>query len=59
MSAALFLVRAVSSINTSNFALDFGLYGLPFSTGIALCNSSLGLTKAIGAVDCFFNTTYI
>jgi len=42
---------------TSTWAIDFGVYGRPFSTGIAVSNSSTANTKTIGSADSWFSCT--
>jgi hypothetical protein len=38
----------------SNFYWDSVKFGVPFSTGISISNSSTVATKTIGSADCFF-----
>jgi hypothetical protein len=39
-------------------AFDAGIFGLPMTSGIVLCNSSTGATKTLGAANCIFTVKY-
>lgn len=43
---------------SSNFSIDFGVYGRWFTTGIVVTNSTTGPTKTIGAANCWFDAQY-
>lgn len=52
-------VIVVRVTGTSNFSIDFGVYGRRFSTGITVCNSSTGPTKTIGSADVWFDCQFV
>jgi hypothetical protein len=45
-------VQAVAA--TSNFTMQVPTTGMPFTTGLAVSNSTTGPTKTLGASDCYF-----
>lgn len=52
---AVFVISAQAS---SNFSVDFGVYGRPFTAGISISNSTTAPTKTIGVANCFFDARY-
>jgi len=40
------------------YSIDFGVYGMGFKTGIAVCSSSTGPTKTVSAADCWFTPRF-
>lgn len=42
----------------SNFSWDSGKFSYPFSTGMAISNSSTVATKTVGGSDCWFNALF-
>jgi hypothetical protein len=47
-------VAVITAAASSNFSFPLPDGGLPFSTGIAVSNSTTGPTKTIGAANCYF-----
>lgn len=52
-------VITITVAATSNFTLDFGVYGRKFTNGIVICNSSTGPTKTIGSADVWVDAQYV
>lgn len=48
----------VVAAEQSNFSWDPGSFGMPFSTGIVVTNSSLDDTLDTGSNNCWFNIMY-
>lgn len=40
------------------YSIDFGAYGMGFTTGIAVCSSSTGPTKTVSAADAWFTPRF-
>lgn len=51
-------VEVIAVAASSNFSIDFGVYGKAFATGIVVCNSTTGPTKTIGLANCWFAPRY-
>ena len=52
-------VVVITAAASSNFSIDFGIYGRRFTTGICIGNSSTGPTKTIGSADCWFDVQFL
>lgn len=44
---------------SSNFSVDFGIFGRPMRNGIFVGNSTTGPTKTIGAANCWFDARFL
>lgn len=44
---------------SSNFSIDFGIYGIPFQSGLVITNSSTSPTVTVGSADCFYNVRFL
>ena len=42
-----------------NFNVNFPVTGIPYGTGLVICNSTTGPTKAIGAANCWFTAVIL
>jgi hypothetical protein len=49
---------SITAAASSNFSIDFGVYGMAFLNGLAVSNSSTVATKTVGAADCNFYIRY-
>jgi hypothetical protein len=51
-------VAILTAAASSNFSIDFGVYGRTFTNGIVICNSSTGPTKTVGSADIWVDAQY-
>ena len=48
----------ISVAASSAFSFTIPATGIPFTTGIIVCNSTTGPTLTVGAANCYFTATY-